>query len=70
LTIQLRPFRKQPIFQDGLNSAYIKSEILMDTKSFVSLIQFLNYADCLDFEIEYLGDVAYRKIVFKLRDFL
>lgn len=70
LTIQLRPFRKQPVFQDGLNSDYIKSEILMDTKSFVSLIQFLNYAHCLDFEIEYLGNVAYRKVLFKLRDFL
>ena len=41
----------------------------MDTKYFVSLIQFLNYAHCLDFEIEYLGHVAYRKVVFKLRDF-
>jgi hypothetical protein len=52
LTIRLRPFRKQPIFQKGLNSDYIKSEIIIDTKSFVSLIQFLNYAHSLDFEIE------------------
>jgi len=36
----------------GLNSDYIKSEILMDTRIFVSLIQFLNYAQHLDFEIE------------------
>ena len=42
----------------------------MDTRIFVSLIQFLNYAQYLDFEIEYLGSTAYRKVVFKLRDFL
>jgi hypothetical protein len=42
----------------------------MDTRTFVSLIQFLNYAQNLDYEIEYLGSTGYRKVVFKLRDFL
>ena len=42
----------------------------MDTRNFISLIQFLNYAKDLDFETEYLGHTAYRKVVFKLRDFL
>ena len=32
--------------------------------------QFLNYVQHLDFEIEYLGLTGYRKVVFKLRDFL
>jgi hypothetical protein len=70
LIIKLRPIRKQTISQHGLNSDYIKSEIVMDTKKFVSLIQFLNYAQELDFEIEYLGPVAYRKLTFQLRNFL
>jgi len=70
LVIKLRPIRKPTITQYGLNSDYIKSEILMDTKTFVSLIQFLNYAQHLDYEIEYLGSTGYRKVVFKLRDFL
>jgi hypothetical protein len=42
----------------------------MDAKKFVSFIQFLNYAQQLDFEIEYLGSVAYRKVTFQLRNFL
>lgn len=62
--------RKQRILQAGLNSDYIKSQILMDTRTFVSLIQFLNYAQHLDFKIDYLGSTSYRKVVFKLRDFL
>ena len=32
------------------------------------LLQFLNYAQHLEFEIEYLGGVAYRKVIFKVRD--
>jgi len=70
LIIKLRPIRKQKLSQHGLNSDYIKSEILMDKKNFVSLIQFLNYAQQLDFEIEYLGSIAYRKVTFQLRNFL
>ena len=69
LVIKLRPSNKQRDLQCGFNSDYIKSEILMDTKSFVMLIQFLNYAQHLDFEIEYLGGVAYRQVTFKVRDF-
>jgi hypothetical protein len=70
LVIRLRPTFKQTTLQNGLNSDYIKSEIVMDTRTFVSLIQFLNYVQHLDFEIEYLGSTGYRKVVFKLRDFL
>lgn len=70
LVIKLRTICKKPILKCGLNSDYIKSDILMDTRNFISLIQFLNYAQDLDFETEYLGQTAYRKVVFKLRDFL
>jgi len=70
LVIKLRPVRKQPSLPSGLNSDYIKSEISMDTRTFVSLIQFLNYAQHLDFEIQYLYGIPYRRVIFKLRDFL
>lgn len=51
LISRLRPIRKKIISQGFLNTDYIKSEINVDTKTFVILIQFLNYAQYLDFEI-------------------
>jgi len=42
----------------------------MDAKNFLNLILFLNYAQDLDCKREYLGNVSYRCVVFKLRDFL
>ena len=48
LVLKLRPIRKQTFLQSALNSDYIKSEILMDTRSFVMLLQFLTYAQHLD----------------------
>ena len=70
LAIKLRPIRQQPILPSTLNSDYIKSEILMDTKHFIDLLQFLNYAQHLDFQIQSLGGVNYRQVTFKLRHFL
>ena len=55
LVIQLRPIRKQPSLPSGLNSDYI---------------QFLNYAQNLDFEIKYIDQIPYRVLVFRLQDFL
>ena len=55
LVIKLRPIRKQSISGWGLNSDYIKSEISVATKTFVMLLQFLTYAQDLDFETKYLG---------------
>ena len=46
--------RKQKTLPYGLNSDYIQSEILADTRNFVMLIQFLNYAQHLDFEVQYI----------------
>ena len=61
---------KRKVLQSALNSDYIKSEILIDTRSFVMLLQFLTYAQHLDFEIESLGGTPYRQVTFKVRDFL
>ena len=49
LVIKLRPIRKQPICQTGLNSDYIKSEISLNIKTFVMFLQFLTYVQYLDF---------------------
>lgn len=70
LVIRLRTIRKRPKLPLGLNSDYINSQILMDKRNFVSLIQFLNYAQHLDFKMDYLGSTSYRRVVFKLRDFI
>lgn len=70
LVLKLRPIRKQLTLSFGLNSDYIKSEISTDTTNFLMLFQFLNYAQNLNFKTEYLGGVAYRQVVFKVRDFL
>ena len=59
LVLKLRPIQKQTLIQSGLNSDYIKSEILMDTRRFVMFLQFLTYAQHLDFEIESLGEIPY-----------
>lgn len=64
LVIKLRPIRKQPIFQSGLNSDYVKPEISLNIKTFVMFLQYL------DFEIQCLGGITYRQVSFKLRDFL
>jgi hypothetical protein len=69
LVLKLRPIRKQTFLQSGLNSDYIKSEILMDTRSFVMLLQFLTYAQHLDFEIESLGGILIDKLLLKYEIF-
>ena len=70
LVLKLRPIRKQVSLPSGLNSDYIQSEILVDSRSFLALIQFLNYVQNLDFEIKYIDQSPYRVVVFRLQDFL
>jgi hypothetical protein len=70
LALKLRPIRKQKTLPYGLNSDYIQSEILADSRNFVALIQFLNYVQNLDFEIKYIDQIPYRVVVFRLQDFL
>jgi len=70
LVLKLRPIRKQVFLPSGLNSDYIQSEILVDSRSFLALIQFFNYVQNLDFEIKYIDQIPYRVVVFRLQDFL
>ena len=70
LVLKLRPIRKQVSLSSGLNSDYIQSDILVDSRNFVALIQFLNYVQNLDFEIKYIDQIPYRVVVFRLQDFL
>ena len=70
LVLKLRPMRKQKTLPYGLNSDYIQSEILVNSSNFVTLIQFLNYVQNLDFEIKYIDQIPYRVVVFRLQDFL
>ena len=70
LILKLRPIRKQPTLQSGFHSDYLNLEIKMNARPFVNLLQFLNYAQNLNYEIDTLGKVRYRKVRFRLRDFL
>lgn len=70
LVIQLRPMRRQSCLQSALKADYIQSEIKSDSRKFVMLIQFLNYAQHLDFEIKYIDQISYRVVGFRLQDFL
>ena len=63
-------FNKQTFIQSGLNSDYIQSNILADSRNFVTLIQFLNYVQNLDFEIKYIDQIPYRVVIFRLYDFI
>lgn len=49
LVIKLRPQRQQLISKDTLHSDYIKSEIKTDSEKLITLLQFLNYAQSLDY---------------------
>jgi len=73
LLTKLRPIRKQQIPRFFFNSDYIESNslsLLADRKKFIMLMQFLVYAQQLDFKIQYLGDTSYRQVVFQIQDFL
>ena len=70
LVLKLRPIRKQKTLPYGLNSDYIQSDILVDSKNFVAFIQLLNYVQNLDFETQYIDQNRYRVVVFRLQDFL
>jgi hypothetical protein len=77
LVIQLRPIRKQSIPTFFLNTEYFESNNLSlfdDRKNFVMLLQFLAYAQHLDFKIDSLGEppyqTRYRLVIFRIQDFL
>jgi hypothetical protein len=73
LVIKLRPIRKLSIPQYFLNTDYLESKsfyLLSDPKKFVMLLQFLTYAQQLDFKIDFLGDTSYRTVHFRIDHFL
>jgi len=70
LIVELRPLRNQTSFQLGLSSDYIKSEININPKNLIQFIQFLNYAQNLDYTIKNWGGISYRKVTFIIRDFI
>ena len=76
LVIKIRPIRKlrkQQIPESGLNSHYLDTnsfQSFTDRKNFFSLLQFLMYAQNLDFTTDCLGYTSYRQVVFRLQDFL
>ena len=70
LVLQLRPIRKQKTFQLGLQSDYIKSESSINSETLIQFIQFLNYAQNLDYTIQNLDEISYRKVTFIIRDFI
>lgn len=70
LVQKLRPIRQQPIFPLTLNSDYIQSEIKTDPIKLIMLIQFINYAQDLNYQIKDLNGVLYRKVTFIVRDFI
>jgi hypothetical protein len=70
LVFKLRPIRKQNNFQLGLKSDYIRSEIEINPKNLIQFIQFLNYAQNLDYTIADWDGVSYRKVTFIVRDFI
>ena len=70
LVFKLRPIRKQNNFQLGLNSNYIQSEIALNSKTLIQFIQFLNYAQNLDYTIANWDEVYYRKVTFIVKDFI
>lgn len=73
LVIKLRPLRKQKLFSATFHSHYLEEKILSEKgerKKFFMLLQFLNYAQNLDYERGALGSTAYRQVAFQLKDFL
>ena len=70
LVFKLRPIREQNNFQLVLNSDYIRSEIDINPKNLIQFIQFLNYAQNLEYTIADWDGVLYRKVTFIVRDFI
>lgn len=73
LVIKLRPFRKQKFYPSALKLHYIHTIDFLSTSNrqqFFTLLQFLVYAQNLNYEIDSLGSTYYRRVVFRVQDFL
>ena len=73
LVIKLRPLRKQTLSLTGLKIDYIRSGSFQnntDSYKFCTLLQFLVYAQTLNYKIDSLGTTSYRLVQFRVQDFL
>lgn len=73
LVLKLRPIRKEPLSLLGFKYHYVsKIEFFheMDRKNFYTFLQFLVYIQTLEYEIDSLETTYYRKITFRVKDFL
>jgi len=73
LVVKLRLIRKQKFSPSGLKLHYIRTmdfRPVIDRKTFFTLLQFLVYAQNLDYEIDSLGSTYYRQVIFRVQDFL
>ena len=72
LVVKLRPLRKQKLSLATFNSHYLKEKKFSEDgerKKFFMLLQFLSYAQNLDYERGALGSTSYRQVLFQVKDF-
>jgi hypothetical protein len=73
LVVKLRPLRKQKLSFATFHSHYLEEKKFSEggeRKKFFMLLQFLNYAQNLDYERGALGSTTYRQVIFQVKDFL
>jgi len=73
LVVKLRPMRQQQFSTAALKSHYLRRmdfQTQVDRKRFFTLLQFLVYAQTLDYEIDSLKSTRYRLVKFRVQDFL
>jgi len=73
LVIKLRPLRKQAFSSTGLKVDYLRSALFQedpDRYKFCTLLQFLVYAQTLNYKSDSLGSTRYRLVQFRVQDFL
>lgn len=70
---KLRPIKNQVLHSSSLQTHYLQvMDFTSETnwKSFFTFLQFLRYAQDLDYEIGFLGSTSYRQLRFAVQDFL
>lgn len=70
LVVNLRPIRKQKFSPSSLKLHYLHIIPNIDRKNFFNFLQFLVYAQSLDYQIDSLGSTSYRQVIFPVQDFL
>ena len=73
LVVKLRPIKKQLFHSSSLQTHYLQvMDFTSETnrKSFFTFLQFLRYAQDLDYETGFLGSTPYRRLIFPVQDFL